>query len=93
MDDDELEWYHIGICRGMQTNWFYVDYENDPIFAKVMDSICASCPVQAMCLREGMENKEYGLWGGVFLNNGKPDLAKNAHKGEEAVEALREFSS
>ncbi len=88
-DDDELEWYHLSVCQGMRTNWFYDDYEADALFATVMDSICLSCPVRALCLREGVENQEYGLWGGVYLNNGKTDEARNAHKTEDIWEQIR----
>ena len=86
--DDEIEWYHISVCQGMKTNYFYDDYEADPIFASVMDSICLSCPVRKMCLREGVANKEYGLWGGVYLTNGKIDKQKNQHKTDDAWEGI-----
>lgn len=89
VEDNELEWYHVSVCQGMRTNWFYDDYEADPMFAQVMDSICLSCPVRQMCLREGVENQEYGLWGGVYLNNGKTDEARNAHKTEDIWEQIR----
>ena len=88
-NDEDLEWYHLSVCQGMRTNWFYDDYEADPMFAAVMDSICLSCPVRALCLREGVENQEYGLWGGVYLNNGKMDDARNAHKTEDIWERIR----
>lgn len=87
--DVEREWYHVGICRGMKTNWFYDDYESDSLFAEVMDTICMSCPVRALCLREGIENQEYGLWGGVYLNNGKTDEARNAHKSDDIWKEIR----
>lgn len=88
-NEDELEWYHISVCKGMKTNWFYDDYEADSMFASVMDSICLSCPVRAMCLREGVSNQEYGLWGGVYLNNGKTDEARNSHKTDEVWEEIK----
>lgn len=80
VEDDALHWYHLAVCQGMDTVNFYEAYESDPVFAEVMDGICLSCPVRALCLRQGMENGEYGLWGGVFLNAGKPDKQRNAHK-------------
>lgn len=88
-DDDDLNWYHLSICRNMDTNWFYDDYENDPVFAGIMDDICISCPVRSMCLREAVENNEYGLWGGVYLNNGKSDPARNAHKTDDVWAIIR----
>lgn len=87
--DEELEWYHLAVCQNMKTNWFYDDYESDSLFAVVMDSICMSCPVRVLCLREGVENSEHGLWGGVYLNNGNQDPAKNAHKTEDIWEQIR----
>lgn len=89
LEDDNVEWYHLGLCQGMQTNWFYDDYEADPVFAQTMDNNCLACPVRNMCLREGIENGEYGLWGGVFLNNGKMDKARNSHKTEGIWEQIR----
>lgn len=91
MYDADLRWYHLSLCHGMKTNWFFDDYENDPIFAKNMDSICAACPVRKFCLEEGIEDNETGLWGGVYLVNGKMDAAKNAHKSEADWEDVREL--
>lgn len=80
LEDDTLQWYHLAVCQGMDTNLFYEDYESDPVLAETMDGICLSCPVRALCLRQGMEEGEYGLWGGIYLNGGKPDKQRNAHK-------------
>lgn len=102
-DNEDIEWYHLAICQGMNdrpkpkpgqprkkyVDKFYEGYEDDPVFAANMDSICLSCPVRAMCLREGIENNEYGLWGGVYLTNGKMDPARNAHKTDDIWEQIR----
>lgn len=89
LEDDELEWWHLSVCRGMKTNYFYDDYEADPLFAGIMDGICLSCPVRNMCLAEGVENQEWGLWGGIFLNNGKVDKSRNAHKTEDIWDQIK----
>jgi len=34
---------------------------------KVIEAFCRQCPVQMECLKEGVEGKEYGVWGGVLL--------------------------
>lgn len=88
IEDEDLSWYHLSVCDGMEVNWFYDDYEADPVFATTIDSICLSCPVRDMCLKEGIENKEYGVWGGVFLVNGKIDPQRNAHKTQDVWEGI-----
>lgn len=90
LDDTELKWYNLAVCQGMKLKWFYEDYEADPVFATTMDSICMSCPVRALCLREAVERGETGLWGGVYLDKGKTDTAKNAHKTKETWDKIKE---
>ena len=41
------------------------------------------CPVAKDCLLAGVENSEYGVWGGVYLSLGKIDKTRNAHKTQE----------
>lgn len=74
----------------MDRELWYDKYEADPTVAKITDQICLSCPVLQECLLAGLDNNEYGTWGGIFLNNGKPDESRNAHKTEEVWEELRE---
>jgi len=49
IDSDDLDWYHLSICRGMDTNLFYEKYEADPNIARNIDEMCLSCPVVSMC--------------------------------------------
>jgi hypothetical protein len=49
---------------------FYDKYESDVNIAKSIDEACMSCPVIKMCYDSGVENEEYGVWGGVYLNAG-----------------------
>lgn len=89
----DLKWYHLSVCQGMTTEYFYDEYESDPVLADTMDGICLSCPVRTMCLGEGMRNKDYGLWGGWFLTAGRIDEQRNAHKSRAVREALGELVS
>lgn len=102
MQDDDIHWWHLAICQGMNdraqneaphkhVDVFFEGYEDDPVLAKTMDSICNSCPVQKLCLKEGIEKGETGLWGGVFLLNGKMDKSKNGHKTDEDWTHIREL--
>lgn len=90
LDTDDLEWYDLSICAGQDVGRFYEKYEASPRIAKQTDQMCLSCPVRKECLQSGVENNEWGVWGGVFLVNGKPDENKNSHKTAEVWEEIRE---
>lgn len=90
IDLDELEWQDLALCAGMEINKFYDDYESDENEARVVDEVCLSCPVMAQCMREGLDNGEWGVWGGVYLTSGKVDKNRNAHKSKETWAQIRE---
>lgn len=91
IDLDELEWQDLALCDGtMPTNMFYDDYESDVNVARVVDQACLSCPVMAQCLQRGIENGEWGVWGGIYLTSGKPDMNRNIHKEQDVWEQIRE---
>lgn len=89
VDQNNLNWWHLGLCRGMDTNLFYDTYENNPSIAKSIDSACLACPVIKICYESGIDNNEYGVWGGVYLTAGSIDKSKNTHKTQESWKALR----
>lgn len=90
IDLEELEWSDLSLCAGMPTNMFYDDYESDEQVAKIVDQACLSCPVMAQCLQRGIDNNEWGVWGGIYLTSGKPDTNRNAHKTQDIWELVRE---
>lgn len=90
IDLEELSWQDLALCDGMPTNMFYDDYESDENVAKVVDEACLSCPVLVQCLDRGIDNGEWGVWGGIYLTSGKPDTNRNAHKTQEVWEQIRE---
>lgn len=92
IDQDDFDWYSLSICRGMETNLFYDKYESDQDIAKSIDEACLSCPVISMCYESGINNSEYGVWGGVYLTAGSIDKAKNLHKTTEIWKKLRSKS-
>ena len=73
----------------MDTNLFYDTYEVDTNLAKGIDRACLSCPVIAICYKNGIENNEYGVWGGVYLSSGEIDKSKNLHKTSDTWKKLR----
>jgi len=89
IDKEDFDWWHLAICRGMDTNLFYDKYEADVTIAKNIDEACLSCPVMQMCYQSGVEKSEYGVWGGVYLTAGSIDKTKNLHKTSEVWKSLR----
>lgn len=89
LDEDELEWTDLALCRGMSTDLFYDDYDNEQI-SHMVDEGCLSCPVIKQCALAGINNNETGVWGGVYLNAGKPDPNKNKYKTPETWKEIKE---
>ena len=88
-DKDAIRWWHLAACQGMDTNLFFDRYELDIAMAKAIDQCCLSCPVIQMCYKSGIENNEYGVWGGVYLSSGSVDKMKNIHKDKNVWKELR----
>ena len=91
IDEEDVKWYHLSSCQNMPINWFYDEYENDPILANTVDELCLSCPVAIQCLNDGIENKEKGVRGAVYLNLGRVDKLNNAHKSKETKERVKKL--
>lgn len=89
-DEDGIRWWHLAICQGMDTNLFFDKYEVDVPIAKGIDQACLSCPVIKMCYTSGVENNEYGVWGGVYLSSGSVDRMKNIHKTKDVWKQIRQ---
>jgi len=89
-DEDNIQWWHLAACQGMDTNLFFDRYEIDASMAKAIDQCCLSCPVIKMCYKSGIENNEYGVWGGIYLSSGSLDKMKNIHKTKDIWKQIRE---
>ena len=90
IDTDDLEWQDLAMCKGAPLEEHYEKYESDPRTAKQVDQRCFSCIVRTQCLAAGVENNEYGVWGGVFLTAGRADENKNSHKTPADWKRIRE---
>lgn len=77
------EWKDEAACLGYDTNFFFDRYEDNESFRPAIDKICASCPVARQCFAVGISQKEYGVWGGVYLENGKISREFNRHRTKE----------
>ena len=90
VDEDNLDWYKLALCLGMDTNLFFDKYEADVNIAKSIDEACLSCPVIKICYDNGVANSDNGVWGGVYLNSGSPDKTRNAHKTKDVWKRIKE---
>ncbi len=68
--------------RDPKLAWACADHPDPDLFHPTDDAglaaaraLCADCPVRALCLELGLRRDEYGVWGGVLLENGKPQSA------------------
>lgn len=68
---DDFTWQSLGACVGLPGDVFFELYENDEDIRDVVTAICGSCPVKQECLTTGVIKREYGVWGGQFLKDGK----------------------
>ena len=89
LDPENLNWWHLAICRGSDTNLFFDKYELDVNIAKNIDEMCLSCPVIKLCFTSGVENSDHGVWGGVYLSSGSVDRSKNTHKTPDVWKRLK----
>lgn len=105
LDANEVFWQDLAGCKNVVQRYeaedgtdvlfdpLFDDYENDeapyPV-RNATDDMCMACPVQAICYDYGKRNSEPGVWGGVYLVNGRIDRTRNEHKTKETWEAIRE---
>jgi hypothetical protein len=73
-------WKDNGLCFDTETNLYFEKYEDQEIDRKVVDSMCALCPVKKICFANGISGKEWGVWGGVYLEAGEISREFNKHK-------------
>ena len=73
-------WKDDAKCLDLNTNIFFDKYEEDVPTRGIVDSLCLSCPVARTCFAVGVSGKEWGVWGGIYLDNGEISKEFNLHK-------------
>lgn len=73
-------WKDNGLCFDTETNLYFEKYEDQEIDRKVVDSMCSLCPVKKICFANGISGKEWGIWGGIYLEDGEISREFNRHK-------------
>jgi len=73
-------WKDDGKCLGLETNLFFDTYEDNPSIRPNVDALCRQCPVMKQCFAVGVSGKEWGVWGGIYIENGDISREINKHK-------------
>ena len=73
-------WKDNAVCLDYDTNLFFEKYEDDELLRPAIDALCSLCPVRKECFSVGITGKEWGVWGGVYLENGEISKEFSSHK-------------
>lgn len=77
---DDSKWTKDARCKGFDTNLFFDKYEEDLQLRPAIDELCSMCPVVRECFAVGVSKKGIGVWGGIYLDNGKISREFNNHR-------------
>ena len=80
---DKNAWKDKGSCVNYDVNLFFDKYEENESLRPAIDKICRECPVAKTCFAVGISQKEYGVWGGVYLEKGKISREFGSHRSKE----------
>lgn len=90
----DFHWMQLGNCyqfgvTGPEDDYWFEQYEASDEVAKNVDAMCVACPMLEVCYEYGVNNKLDGVWGGIFLVNGKEAPPKNRHKSDDTWRTIR----
>lgn len=77
---DKHSWKDNADCLNTEVNLFFDRYEEELELRPTVDQICSDCPLARHCFAVGVSQKEWGVWGGVYLENGKISREFNRHR-------------
>jgi hypothetical protein len=74
------KWVEKAACQNFDVELFFDKYEEDLALRPAIDKLCSECPVARQCFAVGVSQKAYGVWGGVYLDNGKISREFGRHR-------------
>lgn len=83
MSSSRHKWQDDAACLDAGVDFFFDAYEDDTEPYKVrhaVDSLCRDCPVMRTCFAYAKFYELTGVWGGVYMTDGKMDYELNDHK-------------
>lgn len=80
---EKVDWRENTLCLNLgDTELFFDKYEEDTDLRANVDKLCQMCPVRKQCLTEGIARKAWGVWGGIYLEDGQISRQFNNHKSQ-----------
>jgi hypothetical protein len=79
----KLKWKDSAACLDYDTNIFFEKYEDDEVLRPAVDKVCSACPVAKTCFAVGISSKEWGVWGGIYLEGGSVSKEFNKHRSKQ----------
>lgn len=73
-------WKDDAACLEYDTNIFFEKYEEDEALRLAIDNLCSGCEVRKQCFAVGVSQKEWGIWGGLYLEGGSISKEFTKHK-------------
>jgi hypothetical protein len=77
---DKHSWKDDSACLDYDVNLFFDEYEEKEELRPAIDELCAGCPLSRQCFAVGVSQKEWGVWGGIYLENGKISREFSKHR-------------
>ncbi len=77
------KWKDKASCYEYDTNIFFDKYEEDETLRPAVDKLCSECLVSKTCFAVGISTKEWGVWGGVYLEGGVISKEFNSHRSQQ----------
>ena len=84
-----MTWRRDADCLNENTDLYYqaldddlAEYDDvyDRELARELDKNCLRCPITKRCFAEAVSNKEWGIWGSVYFEEGAISERYNTHK-------------
>jgi hypothetical protein len=76
-----VHWSERASCLNDDTESYFDGYESGD--RSQVDAKCMSCPIQRECLTLGVSRREWGVWGGIYLEDGQISEQFNDHRTSE----------
>lgn len=80
---DPKHWSDDASCKDFDTELFFDKYEEDVNLRPAIDKLCSECPIARQCFAVGISQKGIGVWGGVYIDNGKISREFNRHRSKK----------